>query len=524
MTEPTTTSWRFWQRLTVAGRLWLALFAVILALASLLGFAGVRSTRIQRVADQMTADMDARQQAAERWLSLASLNAVRARAGVIGGDPAVDAAFKPDIDKAATQIGALVKQIEAMDLGAEGKASMARIAGAGAALQAALGKAREARSAGDAQGAAAALQQKVDPALGAYVDELQKFAALQATAKLAVQASLADERRLTLYISNAVVAAILLGLVGGAVVLIRSIQQPLAQAIDAARRIAGGDLSRRISVQRHDEFGQLLGALDDMVTHLRGIVGEVRMGVESVSTASSEIANGNQDLSARTEQTASSLQQTASSMEVLTGAVSNSADTARQDNQLALSAAESAERGGEVVAQVVSNMAEITDSSRKISDIIGVIDGIAFQTNILALNAAVEAARAGDQGRGFAVVASEVRALAQRSAQAAKEIKSLIGHSVERVESGAQLAEQTGTAMHEIVESVRNVAGMIGQIANAAVDQRDGIGQVNVAVTNLDQMTQQNAALVEESAAAAHSLREQAQRLAEAVSVFNVGR
>jgi len=268
-------------------------------------------------------------------------------------------------------------------------------------------------------------------------------------------------------------------------VLIRSIQQPLNLAIAAADQIAG---------------------------------------VDSVTTASAEIATGNHDLSARTEQTASSLQQTASSMEELTATVSQSADTARQANQLATSAAEAATRGGTVVAQVVTNMEAITQSSRRISDIIGVIDGIAFQTNILALNAAVEAARAGEQGRGFAVVASEVRSLAQRCAEAAKEVKTLINASVERVDSGAHLVTQTGLVMDEIVTSVRRVTDMMGEIASAATEQRDGIAQVNVAITNLDQMTQQNAALVEQSAAAAQSLQEQAQRLEQVVSVFKVER
>ncbi|WP_235582356.1 methyl-accepting chemotaxis protein, partial [Rhizobacter sp. Root16D2] len=229
---------------------------------------------------------------------------------------------------------------------------------------------------------------------------------------------------------------------------------------------------------------------------------------------------GNQDLSARTEQTASNLQQAASSMEQLTGTVKQSADSARQANQLASSAAEVAARGGSVVAQVVTTMDEINASSKKINDIIGVIDGIAFQTNILALNAAVEAARAGEQGRGFAVVASEVRSLAQRSAQAAKEIKGLIGASVDRVEAGSRLVADAGTTMNEIVGSVQRVSDIIGEITAASSEQSDGIGQINTTVTQLDQMTQQNSALVEESAAAAESLRDQAQRLSQAVGAF----
>ena len=308
-----------------------------------------------------------------------------------------------------------------------------------------------------------------------------------------------------------------------ALLITRGISRPLGSAVRMAQAVAAGDLTQTREVQGHDEVAQLLRAQVAMVDKLRGIVSEVRSGVESVSTASAQIATGNQDLSSRTEQTASNLQQTASSMEQITGTVGQSADTAKQANQLAATAADAATRGGEVVQQVVASMQQITDSSKKIGDIIGVIDGIAFQTNILALNAAVEAARAGEQGRGFAVVAGEVRTLAQRSAQAAKEIKALIGTSVETVESGSRQVNEAGEAMGEIVTRVRRVSDLMGEISAAATEQRDGISQVNQAVTNLDQVTQQNAALVEESAAAASSLREQAQRLFEVVSVFNVG-
>jgi methyl-accepting chemotaxis protein len=249
----------------------------------------------------------------------------------------------------------------------------------------------------------------------------------------------------------------------------------------------------------------------------------VRHSADSIQTASAEIASGNADLSTRTEQTASNLQQTASSMSQLTGAVRQSADAAGTANQLATSAAEVAQRGGAVVGQVVSTMGEINDSSRKISDIIGTIDGIAFQTNILALNAAVEAARAGEQGRGFAVVAGEVRSLAQRSASAAREIKALIGNSVERVEAGTRLVQDAGSTMNEIVASVQRVADIIAEIGAGAGEQSQGISTINTAVNQLDQMTQQNAALVEESAAAAESLKDQAQRLSEVVATFRLG-
>jgi len=285
----------------------------------------------------------------------------------------------------------------------------------------------------------------------------------------------------------------------------------------------GGDLTQRLPEAGRDEISRIAGSFNMFAEKIQRILLDVRSASNSITTASSEIALGAQDLSQRTEQTASNLQQAASSMEQLTGTVRQTADAAQTANQLASSASSAAAKGGEVVSQVVTTMDEINNSSKKISDIIGVIDGIAFQTNILALNAAVEAARAGEQGRGFAVVASEVRSLAQRSAEAAKEIKGLIGASVDRVEVGSKLVEAAGASMNDIVSSVQRVTDIIGEITAAASEQSDGIGQVNNAVVQLDQMTQQNAALVEESAAAAESLKDQAHRLTEVVSVFRLG-
>ncbi|WP_180132385.1 methyl-accepting chemotaxis protein [Rhodoferax sp. BLA1] len=302
-----------------------------------------------------------------------------------------------------------------------------------------------------------------------------------------------------------------------------SITRPLLQANTIARQVAGGDLSTRIDSQRRDELGQLLGSLRDMQASLVKVVTNVRQGSESVATASSEIAQGNHDLSSRTESQASALEETAASMEELSSTVKQNADNARQANQLALSASTVAVQGGEVVAQVVDTMKGINEASRKISDIISVIDGIAFQTNILALNAAVEAARAGEQGRGFAVVASEVRSLAGRSAEAAKEIKTLINNSVERVEQGTALVDQAGTTMTEVVNSIKRVTDIMGEISAASNEQSQGVSQVGEAVTQMDQATQQNAALVEEMAAAASSLKSQAQDLVQVVAVFKLG-
>ncbi|HXF46679.1 MAG TPA: methyl-accepting chemotaxis protein [Burkholderiaceae bacterium] len=304
--------------------------------------------------------------------------------------------------------------------------------------------------------------------------------------------------------------------------LVAGIVAPLQRAIETANAMAAGDLRRRLSTERSDEVGRLYRALSQLNVNLQAVVGDVRREVDGVQGAAREIAQGNQDLSARTEAQAASLQQTAASMEQLTSTVQQSASSAQQANQNATQASGVAERGGQAVHEVVGTMDEIQQAARKIADIIGVIDGIAFQTNILALNAAVEAARAGEQGRGFAVVAGEVRALAQRTSAAAREIKGLIDESGRRVERGAQVVRQAGDVMRDVVASVQRVTGLIAEISAASVQQSSGLAQINDAVTQLDRTTQQNAALVEQSASAAQSLRDQAHALAAAVQIFRV--
>ncbi|WP_310564007.1 methyl-accepting chemotaxis protein [Hydrogenophaga sp.] len=356
-------------------------------------------------------------------------------------------------------------------------------------------------------------------ALGRSLGAVQAKMVERATQDAEDQAAAAAGTHWLLSLLSLVVAA---AVVTVAWLMLRQVARALDQASRVARSVADGDLTQTVETDRNDELGELLRALAAMRASLLNTVVQVRSAADSIGTASAEIAAGNQDLSSRTEQAASSLEETAASMEQLTGTVQSSADAARQANQLAASASEIAVRGGQVVGQVVTTMDEINHSSKKINDIIGVIDGIAFQTNILALNAAVEAARAGEQGRGFAVVAAEVRNLAQRSAEAAKEIKGLIGTSVDKVDVGTRLVAEAGQTMGEIVASVQRVTDIIAEISASAGEQGEGIGQVNVAVTQLDQMTQQNAALVEESAAAAESLKDQAARLAQAVAVFRV--
>jgi methyl-accepting chemotaxis protein-1 (serine sensor receptor) len=331
----------------------------------------------------------------------------------------------------------------------------------------------------------------------------------------------ATERMVDMVMLAATALALVLGL-GLAWSLTRSITGPIGRAVQLAQTVAAGHLGTRIEIDRHDETGQLLAALKAMDESLVAIVGNVRHGSDSIATGSAQIATGNADLSQRTEEQASNLQQTAASMEELTSTVRQNTDTARQASQLAGSASQAAAEGGAVVERVVATMERISAASRRIADIIGTIDGIAFQTNILALNAAVEAARAGEQGRGFAVVASEVRSLARRSAEAAKEIKSLVGENLETVEAGTQLVDAAGRSMADIVAQTRRVDGLIAEISAASLEQSQGIDQVGDAVSQLDQVTQQNAALVEESAAAAESLRQQAARLAQVVSVFRL--
>jgi len=375
---------------------------------------------------------------------------------------------------------------------------------------------------GDVEGVRSLAATALYPAVDPTAEIIDKLAAAQLEGAGAEYGAAQRLYAVVLWTTVAISAAVLVVAALASVSLVRSITGGIGIAVKVAQTVAAGDLGSRVVVDRGDEIGTLLTALKLMNESLVAIVGDVRQASESIATGSSQIAHGNADLSQRTEEQASNLQQTAASMEQLTVTVKHNADTARRASELAQGASSVAARGGEVVGHVVTTMDGITDSSRKISDIIGVIDGIAFQTNILALNAAVEAARAGEQGRGFAVVAAEVRSLAQRSATAAKQIKVLIGESVGKVESGTQLVAEAGLTMGDIVGQVQRVGALIAEISNASGEQSRGIGQIGDAVAQLDQVTQQNAALVEESAAAAESLRVQADALARTVATFRL--
>ncbi|WP_039784788.1 methyl-accepting chemotaxis protein [Herbaspirillum huttiense] len=363
---------------------------------------------------------------------------------------------------------------------------------------------------------------EVIPKQDRYFDVLNDFVAFQRTLmdESVAEGQQTSDSAIALMLELSAVAILLCVLAAWWVT--RSITRPLNEAVDVASAVAQGDLTVQIGETTRDETGKLLASLKAMNQNLHRIVSEVRTGSDTINTASSEIASGNLDLSSRTEEQAGALEETASAMEELTSTVKQNADNARQANQLAASASDVAVQGGSVVGQVVQTMGEINEASKKIVDIISVIDGIAFQTNILALNAAVEAARAGEQGRGFAVVASEVRTLAQRSASAAKEIKALIDDSVTRVDNGSRLVEQAGSTMSEVVASVKRVTDVVAEISAASNEQSDGIEQINHAIVQMDEVTQQNAALVEQAAAAAQSLQEQSGRLVETVSIFKL--
>jgi methyl-accepting chemotaxis protein len=510
-------------RLTVTARLWAAVGTAVGALLLVLAFAAWRSADVTARSDAELKVMEQKQRIAAQWSALVTANVTRVQATSLASSMVLDAAFKPAIAENVARIAELQKAIDSLPQTEDDRTLLATIAAQRAEVLASLKRINELKGNGDMDSAQAEAEARFMPLVGPYLKSLADFVALQERQQTQARTVFATERARTVAIAGVGLLLVVAGMLAGTFWLTRSIRAPLQQAVAASEAIARGDLTVRIDTTRQDEFGRLLLSLQAMADALGRVVRDVRAGVDSITTASAEIATGNADLSQRTEQTAGSLQQTASSMEQLAGGVRQTAESARTANQLAASAAQVAGRGGEVVSQVVATMDEITASSRRIADIIGTIDGIAFQTNILALNAAVEAARAGEQGRGFAVVAGEVRSLAQRSAEAAREIKSLIGTSVEKVDAGSRLVADAGTTMQEIVGSVQRVTDLIAEITAASVEQSTGIGEVNGAVTRLDGMTQQNAALVEQGAAAAESLREQALRLSQVVATFRVG-
>jgi len=511
------------KNLNIGVRLGGAFGAILLMMALMLASALWQLARVAQAKDEM-ALTSRKAQLAQMWLEGIATNGVRTVAKMKVTDAADEQQYTAEMKAVSARVSGIQKELETLVQSEQGKALQQQVAARRKAYTVARDEAF-ARKASQADPAALRdyLAGTLTPAMKAYVQSVQDVVAFQTglfdAASKKIDALSASARQ-TLVVLG------LLALAAGtalAWLLTRSITRPLKSAVRIAERVAAGDLTARIEVGTRDEVGLLLGALQSMNSSLLKTVTEVRAGSESIVTASRQIASGNLDLSARTEQQAGSLEETASSMEELTSTVRQNADNAREASVLAQSASQVAERGGEVVSQVVSTMASINESSKKIGDIIAVIDGIAFQTNILALNAAVEAARAGEQGRGFAVVASEVRNLAQRSGSAAREIRALISDSVAKVDAGGRLVDEAGATMQEIVQGISRVTGIMTEIASASAEQSLGIEQVNAAIMQMDDVTQQNAALVEEASGAAGALQEQAATLAGLVSTFEIG-
>jgi methyl-accepting chemotaxis protein len=507
---------RIGTRLAIGFGLVLALTLVSAAYALMTARSNAEATR------QMMRSPLAKERLISDWYVLTYSAIARTAMIARTTDETLPVTFADVISDSVKKGGETMAKVEALLVTDLEKSTYKQIVALRAKYQAAKDAVQKAKAGGVPGEAEKVFQDVFQPAAKAYEARVLDLLALERKAidEMSQRIDAANERGFNLRIALTALTLLLGALC--AWLIARSVTRPLAHAVTVAETVAGGDLSSKIVADARDETGQLMQALKHMNESLAKVVSEVRQGTHAMATASGQIAAGNQDLSSRTEEQASSLEQTAASMEELTSTVKQNADNARQANQLALSASEVAVKGGDVVGQVVDTMASINASSRKIVDIIGVIDGIAFQTNILALNAAVEAARAGEQGRGFAVVASEVRSLAQRSGAAAKEIKGLIDDSVGKVDRGSALVGEAGKTMEEIVGSVRRVTDIIGEITAASQEQSTGIEQVNQAIAQMDQVTQQNAALVEEAAAAAQSMQEQAASLVQAVSVFRL--
>jgi len=511
-----------WGQWRVSTRLYTA-FALVGATAlALLGLGYLQQQRNDATLASVTDTEYRRLQEVSEWRLMATVTTVKIKALNRTIDPTIGQLFGAEIGPSVARINELRDHIKAWIATPEERTVFAIVDETSPQIIGALKRIDESRKAGDEAAALVAFEQEFLPPVQRYQDAIDRFAAGQHQKLLTAVQAVQKAQWQQFWWVGGIMAALLGVAVSLVMLLVRYIERELDTAVQVASAVAQGDLTVRVPPAGRDEFGTLMAALDTMATSLRKVVLQVREGTEEIAGASQQIAQGNHDLSERTERQAGNLQHTASTMEQLAATVRQSAESAGEANALASRASDVAQRGGQAVGQVVTTMTEIETASRRIEEIIGVIDGISFQTNILALNAAVEAARAGEQGRGFAVVAGEVRSLAQRSATAAKEIKSLIADSAEKVRNGGAQVQVAGRTMEELVQSVQQVSLLINEISHAAAEQRAGLEGVAHSVGELDQSTQQNAALVEEAAAAASSMRDQSAALQKAVAVFRV--
>lgn len=512
----------FFAKFKIGTRLGMGFGIVLVLLLLVAGIGMWRLFTVGELTDYIVRKSLIKERLITEWKNETSVNGVRTIASVNTDEAAELARLQAKIAATSKHISELQKQWDAMEKDEVEIKLYADVAKARSAYVKAREDVFREQKTGSLEQASDMANQVLQPALDVYTASLKALSDQQGMHINEMATEVESQYHLGRILMSALgLLALLVGIMF-AIWITRSITRPLSKAVRVANAIASGDLTSRIEVKSKDELGSLLEAFRDMNQSLVKIVEEVRGGTDTIASASSQIVSGNLDLSARTEQQASSLEETASSMEELIGTVKQNVDNARQANQQAVSASDIAVKGGDIVAEVVRTMGSINDSSKKIADIISVIDSIAFQTNILALNAAVEAARAGEQGRGFAVVATEVRNLAQRSAAAAKEIKELISDSVDKVNAGGKLVDQAGSTMQEIVASIKRVTDAMSEITTASQEQQAGIEQVNQAIVQMDQATQQNATLVEEAAAAVTSLHNQADSLTKVVSVFKL--
>ena len=509
---------------SIALKIWMPAILVSVGLVAMAIGSAVRTIKSQAATAAEQSQQQSKLELAARWRGLGEAQALRGIGVALNADAGAAALLQSGQLEAQREVATIEKTLDGLMSESVEKSALQAVKSKAQALAASLEKVQKLQAGGDAAAVQAHIKSDTQPQLAAFLAAQQDLVHLAEQGATALRDKVGAERLKTVWTVAAIMSVIALLVCAGTRVLQRNVCEPLDEIVQLTRAIGAGDLRVTIRTDRQDEMGDVMRSLHHMIQSLAALVGQVQSSATSIGGASAEIAHGNQDLSNRTELTAANLQRAASTIERLSAAVHQSADAAGQANKLAGSAYSVAESGGQSVAQVVHTMHQIEGSSKKIVDIIGVIDGIAFQTNILALNAAVEAARAGEQGRGFAVVASEVRSLAGRSAAAAKEVKDLIGASVANVEVGTKLVDQAGQTMHDIVSSVQRVTGIIEEISATSTEQSADMEQVSTAVAELEQMTQQNAALVEQSAAAAASMSEQAAVLGELVGKFSLPR